>query len=1295
MSQSNTEAKTLLALQALQNDPKLSVRRAASIYEVKEQRLRRRQNGIQSRRDWIPKSRRLSDLEEQIIVQFILDLDSRGFPPRLRGVEEMANRLLADRDASPVGKRWASNFVRRHPKLKTRFFRKYDYQRAKCEDTAIIRNWFRLVENTIAKYGIQLADIYNFDETGFMMGLIASGMVVTVIQAINAEGWAIQPFIVVAGQYHLASWYQESNLPGDWAIATTQNGWTDNNTGLEWLKHFDRHTKARSTGSYRLLILDGHESHHSTDFEKYCEENNIITLCMPPHSSHLLQPLDVGCFGPLKKAYGREIEQLIRCSITHVSKTEFFPAFYAAHEAAMTKSNIEGGFRGAGLVPLDPENVISKLDVQLRTPTPVEEEVSLPDPWVSKTPKTVLEASSQSEYLKRRVRRHQSSSPASILEALESFSKGTKAIMHQMALLKSENQILRQANETLSKRRRVKKTRLRKGGKMTLDEGRDEIDQKGIDAQIVAESSRSGGQGMWAPPRERRCGTCGKTGHNSRTCQIEVKDETRHRWVCFECVRKKDPKITAHLASATANIETHLGNQHNIYGGKTQPRQGRKRSIGQMLSHKTGETTIADFQFRNSLKKQFDKDVFQRKLVRWIVQTNQSFRVAENETFRNMLDYLNPIISATNAHLSHDAIRRRVIEEYHFFRLHIIKTLHQSPSAIHIAFDGWTSRNRHPLFGIVAFFLDRNFRPQKIVLGLPNLTDRHTGENIAESVQNILETFELRRDKIGYFTLDNASNNDAAMERLAHGFQWACPMARRIRCFGHVVHLVARTMLLGKDDTSSVIEDEIDTEAHDAWLKRGPVGKLHNLMVWINRSNRVTEMLREAQRQDREKCWPGLLDVIVDNNTRWLSQFYMMSRAIKLRPYIEAVISDVRYEVSKPRRKGARQKLLPRCLEDDALLTEEDWQTIGLYQDLLRHFETCVKKLEGDGKQRIRTGGKEAAYGLMQDICPAYEWLMGHLEEAKLYADQTPEPAHFRTNINLAWVKLNKYYSTIDQSPAYYAATVLHPAIRWDFLYRAYRQRPDWIEKSQELISGLWQEYKQFPVQFEREDPDDLRPMKKAKKVEVDSFSSYLDSFKSTGTAQPAPCEDKMDDELDRWLRLADPVEKDCDPFLYWFNKSVIGHTSRGITMILNSPKRRFYRRLILNLDETPIPFEYLDGFTWEMRGAKSVPGKSDRSGWNKRQATLILYIFADGKFRLRPTIIFHGTPTDDGGQNYEKEKHLYSPDVDVEFNKTAYNNEDLFSSWIDEKLLPRQGHLTNLSNRTPSLGVRIECDPR
>ena len=127
MTQPSNEARILLALQALQNNPKLSIRRAASMYKVRYGTLRNRKNGMQSRCDSIPNSRRLSDLEEKIIVQFILDLDSRGFPSRLRFVEEMANSLLADRNASPVGKRWAHNFVKRQPELKICLFCKYNY----------------------------------------------------------------------------------------------------------------------------------------------------------------------------------------------------------------------------------------------------------------------------------------------------------------------------------------------------------------------------------------------------------------------------------------------------------------------------------------------------------------------------------------------------------------------------------------------------------------------------------------------------------------------------------------------------------------------------------------------------------------------------------------------------------------------------------------------------------------------------------------------------------------------------------------------------------------------------------------------------------------------------------------------------------------------------------------------------------------------------------------------------------------------------------------------------------------
>ena len=120
------------------------------------------------------------------------------------------------------------------------------------------------------------------------------------------------------------------------------------------------------------------------------------------------------------------------------------------------------------------------------------------------------------------------------------------------------------------------------------------------------------------------------------------------------------------------------------------------------------------------------------------------------------------------------------------------------------------------------------------------------------------------------------------------------------------------------------------------------------------------------------------------------------------------------------------------------------------------------------------------------------------------------------------------------------------------------------------------------------------------------------------------------------------------------------------IESILMSPSRRFPQTRILNLDETPIPFEYLEGFTYEVRGVKTVAAKSDRSGWNKRQATLILYIFADGVQRLKPKVIFHGKPE---GRVHREECDLYANGVTVEFNDTAYNNEQLFLKWIAEEL--------------------------
>jgi hypothetical protein len=539
MSSASKEARVILALQALQNDPKLSLRAVAKLYNVPVSTLGHRRTGRAVRRDLPANSRKLTDLEEKTIVQYVIELYKRAFPIRLSGVEEMANQLLHVRDAPPVGKRWAHNFVKRQEEIDTRWTRRYDYQRAKCEDPKVIGEWFALVRNVKAKYGIVDDDTYNFDETGFMMGIIFAGMVVTtsdgrgkaklaqpgnrewatVIQGVNALGWAIPPFIILAAQYHLANWYTECDLPADWRIATTDNGWTTNAVGLDWIKHFDFHTAPRTKGKYRLLILDGHESHHSTEFELYCQQNNIITLCMPPHSSHLLQPLDVGCFGPLKQAYGRQVEDLIRAYINHVSKLEFLCAFRQAFLTSITERNIQGGFAGAGLVPFDPERVLSKLDIKLRTPTPPTSRPGTAQPWVFQTPHNPREADSQSTLIKTRIANHQNSSPTSMLAAVDQLTKGTIAVMHQVALLQAEVSSLRKANEALSKRRRAKRTRVQLGGSLAVQDAQEVLGQ-GAAGEEGAQETQPGSSGTGGGrTRVRCCGVCGKPGHNARTCQ--------------------------------------------------------------------------------------------------------------------------------------------------------------------------------------------------------------------------------------------------------------------------------------------------------------------------------------------------------------------------------------------------------------------------------------------------------------------------------------------------------------------------------------------------------------------------------------------------------------------------------------------------------------------------------------------------------------------------------------------------------------------------------------------------------
>jgi len=116
---------------------------------------------------------------------------------------------------------------------------------------------------------------------------------------------------------------------------------------------FDPATQPLDSTRIRLLICDGHDSHISARFVAYCIEKNICLFLLLPHSSHLLQPLDVGVFSPLKTVVSADLDQLLRVGVIRLEKAEWVESYIRARPKAFTEKNIHAGWRHSGLAPIN------------------------------------------------------------------------------------------------------------------------------------------------------------------------------------------------------------------------------------------------------------------------------------------------------------------------------------------------------------------------------------------------------------------------------------------------------------------------------------------------------------------------------------------------------------------------------------------------------------------------------------------------------------------------------------------------------------------------------------------------------------------------------------------------------------------------------------------------------------------------------------------------------------------------------------------------------------------------------
>ena len=123
----------------------------------------------------------------------------------------------------------------------------------------------------------------------------------------------------------------------DWIYTTSKNGWIANCITFNWLtKVFLPETKPPNNKT-QLFNLDGHRSHHTMEFLWECKINNVWLVFLPPHSTHVLQPLDLLCFCPIKSKYQEQIAKLTYINdAAPIKKHRFIKYYHKAQDEGLT-----------------------------------------------------------------------------------------------------------------------------------------------------------------------------------------------------------------------------------------------------------------------------------------------------------------------------------------------------------------------------------------------------------------------------------------------------------------------------------------------------------------------------------------------------------------------------------------------------------------------------------------------------------------------------------------------------------------------------------------------------------------------------------------------------------------------------------------------------------------------------------------------------------------------------------------------------------------------------------------------
>ena len=355
----------------------LTISAAASRFSVPRKTLDDRVKGRVKHGSKSGVSTVLTPTEEEALESYLIYMANRGFPLTRTMVKafawSIAKRLgksgQFNSEYGP-GEKWWTLFKQRHPQLSLRRSDPLDRNRAEALNSSIVNEYYDLLHTVLTDNNIlnNARQILNCDETFVPLDYSREKVVttkgaknvyrqsqgtsehITMLCCASAAGFPLPPLIIFSkcfpgGQYRFDG-------PDDALYAKSESGWIDVELFITWFKKI--FLKFAVPQRPLLLLIDGHKSHMGLELVDLCRENNVILFCLPPHTTHALQPLDVSVFKSLKDHFSKSVRSLTFAKKNFVvSKRDFSRIIKSPFERAFSIPNIKAGFAKCGLCPFN------------------------------------------------------------------------------------------------------------------------------------------------------------------------------------------------------------------------------------------------------------------------------------------------------------------------------------------------------------------------------------------------------------------------------------------------------------------------------------------------------------------------------------------------------------------------------------------------------------------------------------------------------------------------------------------------------------------------------------------------------------------------------------------------------------------------------------------------------------------------------------------------------------------------------------------------------------------------------